>query len=402
MALEIWPSRPIFSLNNEQLQPRRSKVHKVLFYPVGNGDTSQVILENGKRFLFDFCHRVAGEDPESPLIDLKKRLKDELKAAERDYFDVVALTHGDDDHISGSTSFFELQHNQKYQGKDRIKIAELWVPAAMLLEECEDGSEDDEVMIWRREARHRLREGYGIRVFSKPDQLKDWMKSNGLTVESRKHLITDAGQVVPGYSLAADGVEFFAHSPLIKHMSDGDQMRNACTLILQVRMELGGVRTDFLEMGDTGYEELEDVVNATKAHGNDDRLDWNLFNIPHHCSYLALGPEKSKTETVPTEKVKELLRHGQPDAFIVSSSNIISDDAEAYEQAQPPHVQARNAYETYLKEVDGNKFLATMSEPNGFHPEPIEFEVSDKGLRRASARRTAGAVAAVTMLPRAG
>ena len=46
-----------------------SAMHKVLFYPVGNGDTSQVILENGKRFLFDFCHRVAGEDPEAPLID---------------------------------------------------------------------------------------------------------------------------------------------------------------------------------------------------------------------------------------------------------------------------------------------------------------------------------------------
>src|SRR5690349_17167206 len=107
-------------------------LHKVSFYPVGNGDTSQIVLANGKRLLFDFCHRTDGEDPDNPLIDLKKTLRDELKAAEREDFDVVAFTHGDDDHIANSTEFFWLEHATKYQGKDRTKIKELWVPAGML------------------------------------------------------------------------------------------------------------------------------------------------------------------------------------------------------------------------------------------------------------------------------
>ena len=34
--------------------------HNILFYPVGNGDTSQIILENGKRLLFDYGQRGPG------------------------------------------------------------------------------------------------------------------------------------------------------------------------------------------------------------------------------------------------------------------------------------------------------------------------------------------------------
>src|SRR5258708_39725348 len=125
-------------------------MHKVIVYPVGNADTSQIILENKKRLLLDFCHRTDGEDPESELIDLKKRLREELKAAKKDYFDVVAFTHGDDDHIAKSTEFFWLEHAAKYQSADRVKIKELWVPAAMVLEPGTQENQDSEVILWRQ------------------------------------------------------------------------------------------------------------------------------------------------------------------------------------------------------------------------------------------------------------
>ena len=378
-------------------------MHKVTFYPVGNGDTSQIVLENKKRLLFDYCHRKTGEDPKDPLIDLKKRLAEELKVAGRDYFDVVAFTHGDDDHICGSTDFFELLHAEKYQGKDRIKIRELWVPAAMVLEPATQEERSDEVILWRQEARYRLKQNKGIRVFSKPESLKDWLEENGMTVESRKHLIVDAGQLAPGFTLTADEVEFFVHSPFIKHMEGGpDILRNDCTLIFQVRFEVRGTRTDYFAVGDADYEVFEDIVSITKFHKRDDRLDWHLFNIAHHCSYRALAPEKGEKETIPTPKVKELLKHGKPDAYMVSSSNQISDDAEAYKQDQPPHIQARKAYERHLDELGGRKLLVTMEEPNGFHPEPMEFEITDKGLRRAGKDRTGAAVAVGSVTPRAG
>ncbi len=279
--------------------------HQVIFYPVGNGDTTQIVLSAGRRVLFDFCHRGKAEDPDTPEIDLKARLKEDLKKAGRDYFDVVAFTHGDLDHIQGSTEFFELLHAKKYQGEGRITIRELWVPAAMVVEETDNDHQSDENTLLRQEARHRLLEGKGIRVFSKPQALADWLepclKDRGEAGSARDHLFVDAGTIVPGFSLATDGVEFFCHSPFIKHCDDGDIIRNRASLIFNVRLRADGADYDYLEIGDATWEELEDMVAITKYHKNDDRLAWDLFNIPHHCSYLALNEDgqKGDKETVP-------------------------------------------------------------------------------------------------------
>ncbi|MCR4470399.1 hypothetical protein [Burkholderia sp. SCN-KJ] len=374
----------------------------VRFYPVGDGDTSQIILENGKRLLFDFRHLKKTEIGECPEINLKKRLLDELEADGRDYFDVVAFTHGDKDHLENSTEFFELRHALKYQGGDRIKIKTLWVPAAMILESGTNDNQFSEFVIWRQEARYRLREGKGIRVFSKPDLLKEWLEENGLTLESRKHLITDAGQLVPEYTLAEDGVEFFCHSPFIKHVDEGDDLRNEASLILNVRFEKAGQRYDYLAVGDSTWNVLEDIVAITKFHGNVDRLEWDLFNIPHHCSAYALSDDKGDFETVPKPGVKELLLKGKAGAYIVSSSSPILDTREGREQSQPPHIQAKKCYQTHLRKVGGARFLVTMEEPNAFKPEPIEFKIDIYGITCNIAKASAAALATAVAAPRAG
>jgi len=353
-------------------------MHKVIFYPVQNGDTNQIILSNGKRLLFDFRHLKNGENEETPVIDLKSRLEDELINAKRDYFDVVAFTHADQDHIFHSTDFFELQHASEYQGNGRIKIKELWVPSAMLLEPSTmaQWKAKPEFVIWRQEARHRFCKGQGIRVFSKPEMLKSWIEKQGLTLESRRHLITDAGKIVPGFSLARDGVEFFCHSPFVKHVDEGDVLRNEASLIFQIRFEVADVQTNYLAVGDSTCDVLEDIVRITKFHHNEDRLKWDLFNIPHHCSHHALNSEKGEYETIPAPLVEELLLYGQNGAYIVSSSKPINDTTEAYQQKQPPHVQAKNCYQKYLVRINGRKFLVTMEEPNRQKPQPLEFHIT--------------------------
>lgn len=377
-------------------------MHKVIFYPVQNGDTSQIILSNGKRLLFDFRHLKLGEDEDEPAIDLKSRLKSELANAKRDYYDVLALTHADQDHISHSTEFFELRHAAKYQGNGRIKVNELWVPAAMLLESSTIDQRSAEFVIWRREAQHRLREGKGIRVFSKPEMLKVWLEKNGLTLESRRHLIIDAGQIVPGFSLASDGVEFFCHSPFVKHVDEGDDLRNSASLIFQVRFEVAGVQTDYLAVGDSTCDVLEDIVHITKWHHNENRLKWNLYNNPHHCSHHALNPEKGEKETVPVPLVEELLLYGQPAAYIVSSSKPISNNSEAYQQKQPPHIQARNCYERYLKQIDGRRFIVTMEEPNVQKPQPLEFQITSAGVSLNTSASSGVNIIVSSPAPRAG
>ncbi|GBF44573.1 hypothetical protein LPTSP2_38760 [Leptospira ellinghausenii] len=361
--------------------------NEIRFYPVGNGDTSQIILDNKKRILMDFRHlKKTEEEGGGPEINLKKALENELREANRDYFDVVAFTHGDADHIENSTEFFELNHAEKYQGEGRIKIKNLWVPAAMILEQAGNENQSDEFVIWRQEARYRLKKGEGIRVFSKPDRLKDWLKETGLSVEDRKELITDAGQLVPDFSLDIDGVEFFCHSPFVKHVDDQEEFRNEASLIFNVRFKIGGNLYDYLAVGDSKWDVLEDIVTKSKKENkntgksNEDRLNWDIFNVPHHSSYLALSDEKGEKETTPKEKVEELLRYGKVGSYLISSSKPIPDNDEAYEQTQPPHIQAKKCYEKYLDEIKGCKLLVTMEESDEKDPQPIVVTIDNGGI----------------------
>lgn len=378
-------------------------MHQIVFYPVGNGDTSQIILENGKRILFDFRHLERTETGEGPEINLRDRLKDELKEAKKKSFDVVAFTHSDKDHIENSTEFFELLYADKYKGDGRIKIDELWVPAAMILETASNDQQSSEFVIWRQEARYRLKEGKGIRVFSKPEKLKDWLKENNLTLESRRHLITDAGSIAPGFTLGNDGVEFFCHSPFIKHVDETENLRNEAALVFNVRFKAGTKTFDYLAVGDSEWEVLEDIVQTTKDHGNDDRICWDLYNIPHHCSYLALSDDKGKTETMPKPLIKELLLCGKESGYLVSSSHPMENTEAGREQAQPPHVQAKKCYQSHLKEIKGAKFVTTMEEPNSKKPEPLTFNVDSDGIT-ISSKANASSVTILTssFTPKAG
>lgn len=382
--------------------------HEIVFYPVANGDTSQVITSNGRRILFDFCHRSCGEDPDDPVIDLNSTLKEELSAVERDNFDVVAFTHADKDHISGSTNFFELQHAEKYQGNGRIKIKTLWIPAAMLLENASNDEQSEEFVILRQEARYRLLEGKDILVFSHPAKLdEEWLyeklKERGLPLNARDHLFVDAGTIVPGFNLIDDKVEFFCHSPFIKHCDDGDFIRNEASLVFNVRLDADGEYFDYLEVGDTDSEGLEDIVSITEYHGNMDRLAWDVFNIPHHCSYKSLNKdEKGDKETTPKPLVEKILLAGKADAYIVSSSCPVTDIKESYEQVQPPHIQARKTYEKYINKVGGRKFLVTMEEPNANKPKPIRFEIASSGISLIKAVATGASFLASVKPPRAG
>lgn len=369
--------------------------HKIIFYPVGNGDTCQIILKNSRRILFDFCHRRNAEDSTDKRIDLKKQLMNELNEAERNYFDVVAFTHADTDHISGCTDFFHLNHAAKYQGDERIQIKELWVPASLLLEKTERDNLSSEFAILRSEARFRLLEGNGIKVFSKPYKLVDqWLRqalaNRNEPENARDHLFVDAGALVEGFNLSSDGAEFFCHSPFIKHCDEGNDLRNDAALIFNVRLRSDGCDYDFMQIGDSTWEVLEDIVSISKRHNNEDRLMWNIINIPHHCSYLALSDEKGEHETQPKPLVRELLLHGKKGAYMVSSSGPILNSPSNQEASQPPHIQAKKSYNTYLSQIEGRRFLVTMEEPTTLLPKPLIFDITNAGVSWLSSAISTG------------
>lgn len=378
--------------------------HSITFYPVGNGDTTQIVTDQGKRILLDYRQHSNAESADFPVMDIRSTLKEELSSDDQNFFDVVAFTHADNDHIQGSTEFFEFDYTAKYQGDDRIKIKELWVPAAMLLEAADNDKQSEEFVILRQEARHRLINDYGIKVFSKPDDLVTFMQEKGLGPNDRDHRIVDAGSLVDTFSLSNDGIEFFCHSPFMKHCdaSDKKTIRNEASLIFNVRLAAGSRTYDFMAIGDSEYEVLSDIVSITQFKGNEDRLEWNLFSLPHHCSYLALSDEKGTRQTIPKPKVEELLLKGRQNSYMISSSRPIDTDHVAYEQIQPPHIQAKNCYQSYLSKVLGRRLIVTMEEPSPLKPKPVKFEVSSMGLSLAVPMLTGAGLALQSKPARAG
>lgn len=354
-------------------------MHTITFYPIGNAESIQICLENGQRLLTDYANQHNPLNPDDLRIDLAKVLKDELSTAGRDNFDVVAFTHLDDDHIQGASDFFHLEHAKKYQGEGRIKINTLWVPAAVIIE---DGC-TSEARIIQAEARHRLRQGEGIRVFSRPKQLADWLGKQGISVEERAHLITDAGELVPEFTLAKQGVEFFIHSPFAHRLDDGSLMdRNKDSLMFQARFVCGNTTTQVLLTADVPHEELAKMIQVTQHYGNEDRLEWDVIDVPHHCSYLSLAPEKGKDQTEPVDELKWLYgEKGQQYGVLVSSSKPIpTDDTDP----QPPHRQAANFYMACAAAIDG-EFIVTMEHPKKTAPKPLVIAIDD---RKATVRKT--------------
>lgn len=366
---------------------------KLTFYPLGNADCCKIDLADGRKMLFDYADCKDKEDEDDLRIDLAKALRDDLESADRNYFDVVAFSHGDMDHIKGSSEFFYLEHASKYQSEKRIRINELWVPAAMIIEE---GSKE-ESRILRSEARYRLKQGKGIRVFSRPDKLRDWLEGEGIDLEDRAHLITDAGNLVPDFEKKADGVEFFVHSPFAVREDDTLVDRNEGALILQTVFECDGQETSFMIIGDTTHEVLADIVNVTRHHDRDERLKWDIYDIPHHCSYLALSDEKGERKTKPVDEVKWLLEQGQKGGVLVSCSKPIPDE----DDEQPPHRQAVNYYREVADNTDG-EFRVTMEHPDKSNPKSLEIKIDRFGLTLVKAAAVGSSYAVGRSAPRAG
>lgn len=370
-------------------------MHKITFFPLGNADCCLIDLDNGRKMLFDYAHCRNPEDDKDLRIDLFAALHENLATANRDYFDVTAFTHADDDHIKGASDFFYLEHANKYQGNGRIKINELWVPAAMIVEENLNG----EAKIIRAEARYRLKEGKRVRVFSRPDRLKDWLENEGIKLEHRKHLITDAGELVPGSNKLSDGVEFFVHSPFAKRMEDGLIDRNEDSLILHATFNFNGQETRFMLIGDTTYEVLTEIVNITKYHKRETRLAWDIFDVPHHCSYLALSNERGKDKTEPVPDVKWLFEQGAKGGILVSPSKPIPKNDE---DPQPPHRQAANYYKEVAYKISGD-FAVTMEHPTETNPKPLVITIDNSGATLKKLIITGGAAGGGNRpAPRAG
>lgn len=377
-------------------------MHKLTFYPLGNADSCLIDLEDGEKILFDFGDEGDPNDEDDLRIGLCATLREDMESAKKTAYKVLAITHLDNDHTCKADTFFWLDHAKKYQSKDRFKIGVLWVPAGVITE-SRNGLCDGAKAL-QAEARHRLKEGYGIRVFSRPAALKSWLEANDLKLEDRDEFITDAGQLAPEFTIDADGVEFFVHSPFASRQDGQLFDRNRDSLVMQATFDVDGARTRVILGSDAAHDAWTEIVNITKYHKREERLEWDVFKLPHHCSYLTIGPEKGADKTSPVDNVKWLFEEkGSDRCIIVSPSWPIPSKGSTEDKAQePPHRQAKNYYVDDVVDAKDGEWVVTMEHPKASAPQPVVVEITAAGATLKKASQTGVRAVVNVPAPRAG
>lgn len=366
-------------------------MHTVTFFPIGNADSCLIELNNGRRVMFDYANMLNADDETDKRCDLESEIRDRIGSEQR--VDVVAFTHFDTDHCKGARDLFYLEHAEKYQDDDRIVIDTMWVPANAILEEGVKG----QARVLRAEARHRFLKGEGIRVFSSPHALDKFLEDRDISPEDRRHLITNAGEIAPEFSIADDGVEFFIHSPFAQRDEGELVVRNDSAIFVHATFSVDGTETKLILSADVGHTVIEQIVEATVFHENQSRLEWDINNIPHHCSYLSLADEKGASKTKPSDNLDWLYStQSKAHCILVSTScPIPTGDTD-----QPPHRQAANYYRSVADSRDG-EFLVTMEHPSTSKPKPLVIEIGGSGH---TVKKSSGGSAAIiaSATPRAG
>lgn len=383
-------------------------MHKVTFFNIGNADSIRLDLSNGKKILFDYADMgVPGPDNDQEC-DLSQELRDDL--GDRDYLDVVAFTHLDHDHYAGSSDFFYFEHVPEYQDDledgPRIHMNLMWVPAAVITEELPSDSSSDEARAIQKEARGRFKAKTGIRVFSAPNHLRKWCRENGVDFDSRRHLVSDAGTLVPEFSLDTDGVEFFVHSPFAMRQNANEVVdRNNDALAMHATFHIDGTTSKLFLSSDVGWDCLSDIVTMTEDRGNEARLEWDIFKLPHHCSHHSLSSkpregDKSEPEPLVAKLFEEYRQRG---GVVVSTSNPIpakGSDADK-KGSNPPHRQAANYYKQDVVD-ELSEFIVTMEHPSEADPSPLVIEIDGMGPTVRKARRSPAVIVTGSPAPRAG
>jgi hypothetical protein len=369
-------------------------IHTLRFFPIGNADTTLISLSDGRHILWDYANMRDPNNKEDKRCDLPTELD---KVVDND-FSVVTFTHADNDHINGFSDFFYLEHAKAYQGDERKKIDEIWVPAAVLV----DSQAEDEAKILKAEARYRLKNKSGIKVFSRPKKMKKWCDDqDDISYEEVKDFFVDAGQLVEGFIKESDGIEFFAHAPFYSESQNLD--RNGSAIVVQVTFN-DKCDTKLVLGSDCTYEVWKDIVNITKHFNNDIYLQWDFFHISHHCSYLSLSSEKGKDETVPIVELKWLFElQGKERSRLISSSKPIPVKGSAEDQdSNPPHRQAANYYRDIATQKSG-EFIVTMENPSESEPKPLIVEIDTDNCAKVIKRAlSSAAIIGSSTAPRAG
>lgn len=365
----------------------------IKYYPVGNGDTSLITLEDKTTILVDCNIRNCDNDE---TFDVKKDLLGSLQNADGiPFVDVFILTHGDQDHCRGFKKHFYQGAPENYSNSHKkeglIRIDTMWFSPMIAEENTNDDEDAHQIEAERRLALHQKKDpkrdnpGNRIKIIGY-DGTKDY--------KDLDHLRAKPGQVVTRFN-DRDQVLFsvFIHAPFKEHLEAlGDDKKNSTSIVFQARFKNNSYQQNFSTLamfgGDSDHTSWSIILEKTKKYKNEHALNWDLFLSPHHCSWSFFNERPQAENSSPIKTSLEVLDYKRNNAKVIASSKTILDDED-----NPPHFEAKSEY---IKKVASSNFLnTTIYNVVGKIPQPIIFEVTSQGIVKPKqiegAARTAGA-----------
>lgn len=347
----------------------------VIYWPVGTGDSTTLILKPGAIVMQIDLHHMAKadgeENPEWPIIDELIKILPKKKNG-RPYLAVFVLTHPDRDHIQG---FAELL--------SKVDIGELWHTPKIFRDQSNQEILCDDAKAFRKEAHRRrkaiadnpenIKSGDRLRVIGHDDiLLEDDYKKLPASCKSRP---ADTVAMVDGVDLSGH-FQAFIHAPF---KDDQAKNRNNTSLALNVVLQEGQKYGQFMFFGDREYPTVKQIFEKTEARNNAAYLYWDGMLCAHHCSKgVMYWKEEGDTKECFKKDIMDFFEkyNRGGNGYIVASAASAFTDGDG---DNPPHAKARKRYEEI---VEQGHFLCTGEHPNTKEPQPIVFVLDASGLKK--------------------
>ena len=231
----------------------------LVFWPVGNGDSTTIVVDSQTYLQVDLNQREKSEDDDDPGWSVVDELVESLPTVNgRPYLAAFALTHPDQDHCRG---FVKLL--------DEVDIGELWFTPRVFREYKKDLCDDAEE--FKKEAERRVKEtirvngdpgaGNRVRVFGYSELLEEDFEDfpeDRLTVPGNELTVIDEGDL-------AGEFRAFVHAPF----KDDDAGERNDTRGLQEIGWIGGSAVDTggveIKTAEVKVDGVAEALAVTKA-----------------------------------------------------------------------------------------------------------------------------------------
>ena len=361
------------------------KNNKIKYYPVNNGDTSLITLEENATILIDCNIRQGNSDSnENNIFNVKDDLINSIKKRKGNPFvDLFILSHPDKDHCLGFKNNFytgDPSNYSEYNKKnEEIVIDEIWVTSMLFkLELCDDANSIRNEVNRRKRLKGEEKDIRGNRLrligYDKND------KFSGVTQYTPGNEINRINNVkYKNFSL-------FIHAPFKQDLIDShaNKERNQSSIVVQARFKDNESDIDHESFaifgGDADHYRWKKILEISENKGNSKYLKWDLFLAPHHCSWTFFNdvPYEERENQTPKDYILRLLKdYKEKNGKIIASSKKIKK-----EKPNPPHKASKDEY---IKKLESKSdFYELALNPNEKTPKPVELFITNNGVTKST------------------